>query len=134
MTDTEQQLRIRIEELEEEVRQLRVLQFPELTFSCVSGGVIQTSILRMLCGKPDRYVTLDAFSTVGHVNSDSLKVLMCKLRKKLKPHGILIYSTNGLGYMLDAAGAQKLRALADGPVPVAPLLIECPSRVAHASL
>jgi len=46
----------------------------------------------------------------------TIDVLVCQLRRKLKPHGIAFKTWYGVGYFMDEASKQKLRGLAEARV------------------
>jgi hypothetical protein len=55
----------------------------------------------------------------------TMKVVMCKARSKLRPHGITIKSIFGIGFEIDEADRNALRHLAGLPVVDSPSV--CPA-------
>jgi len=121
MTDLVQQLRERIAELEEEIRQLRTDMIPtDATFL----GILSKQELTILMGIYSRpiadYAYLDRITEQGDrynrytdVNHEDLRVRVSvwKLRKKMRMRGIEIKTWRGIGYYLDAEGKAKLKKL-----------------------
>lgn len=120
-TDIIRQLRERIEELEEEVRQLREDTAPtDPTFL----GILTRNEIKMVMGIYNRpiadYAYLDRITEVGErynrytdVNHESLRsrVSVWKLRKKMKMLGIEIKNWRSIGYYMDDENKAKLKAL-----------------------
>jgi len=121
MTDLVQQLRDRIAELEEEVRQLRADMVPtDATFR----GVLSKQEVKLLMGIYSRpiadYAYLDRITEQGDkysrytdINHEALRnrVSVWKLRKKMREYGIEIKTWRGIGYYLDEADKAKLKQL-----------------------
>jgi DNA-binding response OmpR family regulator len=121
MSDLVQQLRDRIAELEEEVRQLRTDMIPtDATFL----GFLSKNEMKILLGIYSRpvadYAYLDRITEHGDrynrytdVNHEDLRVRVSvwKLRKKMRAHGIEIKTWRGIGYYLDDENKSKLKRL-----------------------
>jgi hypothetical protein len=119
--DLVQQLRDRIAELEEEVRQLREDMLPtNATFL----GILSKNQIKMLMGIYSRpiadYAYLDRITEQGDrynrytdVNHEDLRVRVSvwKLRKKMRMRGIEIKTWRGIGYYLDEENKAKLKQL-----------------------
>ena len=119
--DTIRQLRERIVELEEEVRQLRTDMIPtDATFL----GVLSKQELTILMGIYSRpiadYAYLDRITEQGDrysrytdINHELLRsrVSVWKLRKKMRMLGIEIKTWRGIGYYLDDEHKAKLKQL-----------------------
>ena len=119
--DTIRQLRERIVELEEEVRQLRAEMVPiDATFlgfltrneTTLLMGIYKREIanyayLDRITENPDKY------SRYTDINHESLRarVSVWKLRKKMRMLGIEIKTWRGIGYYLDDENKAKLKAL-----------------------
>jgi hypothetical protein len=121
MSDPVQQLRDRIGELEEEIRQLRE-DTAEVNVMLVGILSRQQAALLMAINKVPMaaYPYLDNVSE-GHGKYDRYtgemhqtlrtKVAVCKLRKRLQPYGIEIKVLRGVGYYMDDADKAKLKTL-----------------------
>jgi len=44
-------------------------------------------------------------------DSKTLDVMICKMRKKLRPHGVEIRTIHGAGYELPSTSREKIKAL-----------------------
>ena len=119
--DTIRELRERIVELEEEVRQLRADMVPtDATFlGFLSKN--ETTLLMGIYSRPVAdYAYLDRITEQGDrynrytdINHESLRarVSVWKLRKKMRMLGIEIKTWRGIGYYLDEENKAKLKAL-----------------------
>lgn len=118
---TIQQLRERVEELEEEVRQLRADIAPtDGTFAQILTRQ-QTALLKsILSRKVASYQYIDqvlaGHGYSGRRDGEELeqlrsKVSIHKLRKRLKPYGIKIKTWTRVGYYMDDENKAKLKAL-----------------------
>ena len=119
--DTIRELRERIVELEEEVRQLRADMVPtDATFlGFLSKN--ETTLLMGIYSRPVAdYAYLDRITEQGDrynrytdINHESLRarVSVWKLRKKMKMLGIEIKTWRGIGYYLDDENKAKLKSL-----------------------
>jgi two-component system cell cycle response regulator CtrA len=112
----ENELKVRIEELEEENRQLKqqlatLFEMPHaLGLSGTEGRILayifkqspRTAHLERLCFViwPGRSIT-----------KEMINVYLFRIRKKLKPFGIELQTIYGEGYFLDIVSAAKLKAL-----------------------
>jgi hypothetical protein len=119
--DTIRELRDRIAELEEEIRQLRTDMIPtDATFL----GVLSKQELTILMGIYSRpiadYAYLDRITEQGDrynrytdINHEALRnrVSIWKLRQKMREYGIEIKTWRGIGYYLDDENKAKLRQL-----------------------
>jgi len=123
MSEIIQQLRDRIEELEEEIRQLREdMVQTDATFM----GILTRQEAMVLRGiysrKIANYAYLDQLTTdtckFGRHNNEVHSQLRCKvaihkIRNKLKPYGIEITTWRGVGYYLNDENKAKLKQLMD---------------------
>jgi DNA-binding response OmpR family regulator len=119
--DLVQQLRERIAELEEEIRQLRAEMVPiDATFlGFLSKN--ETTLLMGIYSRPIAdYAYLDRITEQGDrynrytdVNHEDLRVRVSvwKLRKKMRSRGIEIKTWRGIGYYLDDENKTKLQQL-----------------------
>ena len=121
MSDLVQQLRDRIAELEEEVRQLRADMTPtNATFL----GILSKNQIKILFGIYSRpiadYAYLDRiteqsdrYNRYTDINHEALRnrVSIWKLRKKMREYGIEIKTWRGIGYYLDDENKAKLKQL-----------------------
>jgi hypothetical protein len=121
VNDLVRELRERIAELEEEVRQLRTDMIPtDATFL----GVLSKQELTILMGIYSRpiadYAYLDRiteqsdkYSRYTDVDHEDLRVRVSiwKLRKKMREYGIEIKTWRGVGYYLDDENKAKLKQL-----------------------
>jgi biotin operon repressor len=119
--ETIQKLRDRIEELEEEVRQLRAELVPvDGTFlgfltkqeTTLLMGIYRREIanyayLDKITEDPDRY---SRYTDINHELLRS-RVSVWKLRKKMRERGIQIKTWRGIGYYLDEENKAKLKQL-----------------------
>jgi hypothetical protein len=121
MSDLVRELRERIEELEEEIRQLRAdMVQTDDTFA----GILTRQQIAMLNGIYNRKVA--SYKYIDHVmagdgnfnRGDAVdleklrsKVAIYNLRKKLKPYGIEISTWLGIGYYLNDENRVKLKQL-----------------------
>ena len=121
MTDLVQQLRDRIAELEEEVRQLRADMVPtdatfldflsknqmKLLLGIYSRPIADYAYLDRLTEQGDRY------SRYTDINHEALRnrVSVWKLRQKMREYGIEIKTWRGIGYYLDDENKAKLKQL-----------------------
>jgi hypothetical protein len=121
MTDTIQQLKDRIKDLEEELRQFRADLVQDTP---IFVGVLSEQQSALLMGIYSRsfasYRYLDYITeTYGKYNRYEgelpqrlrTKVAVWKLRKKLKPYGIEVHILRGVGYYLDNENRAKLKEL-----------------------
>ncbi len=119
------QMQDRIEELEEEVRQLRELLAPPLKFPPeMRLSPMQERILSAIYARAPNVVAHERVAVAVYPDPDmapetnSVAVLVSILRRKLKPYGIEIKNRWGEGLYLDAASAAALsRLLAAGASP-----------------
>ena len=121
MAETMQQLRDRIAELEEEVRQLRADMVPtDATFL----DFLSKNQMKLLLGIYSRpvadYAYLDRITEQGDkysrytdINHEALRnrVSVWKLRQKMREYGIEIKTWRGIGYYLDDENKAKLKQL-----------------------
>lgn len=121
MTDLIQQLRERIAELEEEIRQLRTDMAPtDATFL----GFLTKNEMTLLMGIYGRpiadYAYLDRITEVGDkysrytdVDHEALRgrVSVWKLRKKMRMRGIEIKNWRSIGYYMDDENKAKLKEM-----------------------
>lgn len=119
--DTIRELRDRIAELEEEIRQLRTDMVPtNATFL----GILSKNQIKILFGIYSRpiadYAYLDRiteqserYNRYTDINHEDLRVRVSvwKLRKKMREYGIEIKTWRGIGYYLDDENKAKLKAL-----------------------
>ena len=121
MTDLVRGLRDRIEELEEEIRQLRADIAP---VDDVFTGVLTRQQVALL--KSIRNRNIASYQYIDQVMAGSgnfgrgdgqeleqlrSKVAIYNLRQRLKPYGIEIKTWRGVGYYLDDENKAKLKAL-----------------------
>ncbi|CAB5220116.1 hypothetical protein UFOVP231_61 [uncultured Caudovirales phage] len=121
MSDLIKQLRERIEELEEQNRQLRDGVAPDETMFIAGLSRQQIALLRGIYSrKTATYQYLDVImANDGHsargcgseLEKLRSKVAIYNLRKKLAPHGIKISTWRGIGYYLNEANREKLKRL-----------------------
>lgn len=116
-----QQLRERIEELEEEVRQLRaelvpndtpLLNFLSRNEMTLLMGIYRREIanyayLDKITEQGDKY---NRFTDIEHEHLRA-KVSIWKLRQKMRKHGIEIKTCRGIGYYLNDKNKAKLKQL-----------------------
>ena len=121
MNDLVRELRDRIAELEEEVRQLREDMVPtDATFL----DFLSKNQMKLLLGIYSRpiadYAYLDRITEQGDrysrytdINHEALRnrVSVWKLRQKMREYGIEIKTWRGIGYYLDDENKAKLRQL-----------------------
>ena len=121
MNDLVRELRDRIAELEEEVRQLRADMVPtDATFL----DFLSKNQMKLLLGIYSRpiadYAYLDRLTEQGDkysrytdINHEALRnrVSVWKLRQKMREYGIEIKTWRGIGYYLDDENKAKLKAL-----------------------
>jgi len=119
--DTVRELRDRIAELEEEIRQLRTDMIPtDATFL----GVLSKQELTILMGIYSRpiadYAYLDRITEHGdrynrytdiHHELLRARVSVWKLRKKMRMYGVEIKTWKSIGYYLDEENKAKLKTL-----------------------
>jgi len=121
MPDLVRELRERIEELEEEIRQIRA---DMLQTDATFAGVLtrqQITLLNGIYGRKvasyqaiDRIMAADGnFCRGSGEDLEKLrsKVAIYNLRKKLTPYGIEIKTWRGIGYYLDDENKAKLKKL-----------------------
>jgi len=123
MTDAEtiRGLRERIEELEEEIRQLRADMVQTDPFLMGILTRQESIVMRgILSRKVASYVYLDQLTMescrLGRYDTSihaqlRCKVAIYKIRNKLKPYGIEIKTWRGIGYYLDDENKAKLKQL-----------------------
>ena len=121
MNDLVRELRDRIAELEEEVRQLRADMVPtDATFL----DFLSKNQMKLLLGIYSRpiadYAYLDRLTEQGDrynrytdINHEALRnrVSVWKLRQKMREYGIEIKTWRGIGYYLDDEHKAKLKQL-----------------------
>ena len=121
MADLVQQLRDRIAELEEEIRQIRndMLQDSNAFTRILSKQ--QSALLAAICKRPTaNYAYLDnvtehfglynRYEGEMHITLRT-RVAVWKLRKKLKQYGIEVQILRGTGYYIDDENREKLKKL-----------------------
>ena len=121
MNDLVRELRDRIVELEEEVRQLREDMLPT---TATFLGVLSKNQMKILLGIYSRpvadYAYLDRITEQGDkysrytdIKHEALRnrVSIWKLRQKMREYGIEIKTWRGIGYYLDDENKAKLKAL-----------------------
>ena len=121
MTDLVRELRDRIAELEEEVRQLRE---DTVHVNGTLAAILSRQQLALLLAINKR--PMATYSYLDHVSEDHgkynsyegqmyqtlrTKVAVWKLRQRLKPYGIEIKTWRGVGYYLDDENKLKLKEL-----------------------
>ena len=121
MNDLVRELRDRIAELEEEVRQLRAdMVATDATFL----GFLSKNEMKILLGIYSRPVAdyayldrlteqSDRYNRYTDINHEALRnrVSIWKLRKKMREYGIEIKTWRGIGYYLDDENKAKLKQL-----------------------
>jgi DNA-binding response OmpR family regulator len=119
--DTIKELRERIAELEEEVRQLRqdmvqtnaaflnvlTKNQMKLLLGIYSRPIADYAYLDRITEQSDRY---NRYTDVEHEDL-RVRVSIWKLRKKMREYGIEIKTWRGIGYYLDDENKAKLKAL-----------------------
>lgn len=118
---TIQELRDRIAELEEEIRQLRADIAPiDSTFAGILPRQQMALLMGILSRKVASYEYIEqvlaqkgysARGDTGDLQQLRSKVSIYKLRKRLKPYGIEIKTWPNIGYYLDEENKSKLKAL-----------------------
>lgn len=98
----------RIAELEEEVHQLRALLKPEVGFPDAWGLTRkQTEVLAVLFASYPKYASTHRFSALIWSYEDRslhlLNVFIYQIRKKLRPHGVIVLNHSGHGWKIDDA-------------------------------
>jgi hypothetical protein len=121
MSDLVRQLRERVEELEEEIRQLRADMVQTDTHFMGILTRQESIVMRgILSRKIASYVYLDQLTMescrLGRYGEEvnmrvRCKVAIYKIRNKLKPYGIEIKTWIGVGYYLDDENKAKLKQL-----------------------
>jgi hypothetical protein len=120
-TDTVRELRDRIAELEEEIRQLRAEMVPidatflgflsknetTLLMGIYSRPIADYAYLDRITEQGDRY---NRYTDVKHEDL-RVRVSVWKLRKKMRMRGIEIKTWRGFGYYLDEENKAKLKQL-----------------------
>lgn len=114
-------LHARIEELEEEVRQLRNLRFGPHEGQPIPTRINFTyreiQLLTTLVTNCDRVLSREFIYSALYRFSDNMPeekiidVFINKLRKKLKPWGVTIETVWGVGYKLPKASLTRLQEL-----------------------
>jgi DNA-binding response OmpR family regulator len=121
VNDLVRELRDRIAELEEEVRQLRAdMVATDATFL----GFLSKNEMKILLGIYSRPVAdyayldrlteqSDRYNRYTDINHEALRnrVSIWKLRKKMREYGIEIKTWRGIGYYLDDENKAKLKQL-----------------------
>lgn len=109
-------LRERLAILEEENRQLRDLLAPSFTFPAHWDlSVQQTAFLATLYGR-DGGVSYDALraAVIGGVSDAKcesyISAIACKVRKKVRPHGVIIRTLWAFGFALPAESRHVIAA------------------------
>ena len=121
MSDLVRQLRERVEELEEEIRQLRADMVQTDPFLMGILTRQESIVMRgILSRKVASYVYLDQLTMescrLGRYGEEvnmrvRCKVAIYKIRNKLKPYGIEIKTWRSIGYYLDDENKAKLKQL-----------------------
>jgi hypothetical protein len=121
---TIRQLRERIDMLEEEMRQLRQDIVPvNNPFLHMFSYQHSALLLGIYSKNLSTYAFLDAIcSNTGRITRGEgedyarrrVKVALHKLKKKLRLHGVEIFTRRGLGYYLDDENRSKLEKLMEG--------------------
>jgi hypothetical protein len=121
---TVQQLRDRIAELEEEIRQLREdMVQTDATFLHFLSKNQMKLLLGIYSRKVADYAYLDRITEQGDrynrytdINHEALRnrVSIWKLRQKMREYGIEIKTWRGIGYYLDDTDKAKLKQLMEG--------------------
>lgn len=112
-------LRAQLDDARFQIRQLSVAEKPEM----ISAGrvfgltpkearILTTLLRRETATRTTLYHALyDGAMDVGERDPKIIDVFICKLRKKLRPHGIVVDNVWGSHYSMDAENKAKLRAL-----------------------
>ena len=121
MNDLVRELRDRIAELEEEIRQLREdMVATDATFLHLLSKNQVKLLMGIYSRKVADYAYLDRITEQGDsynrytdINHESLRnrVSIWKLRKKMREYGIEIKTWRGIGYYLDDKNKAKLKQL-----------------------
>jgi len=121
MSDLVRELRERIAELEEEVRQLRTDMLPtDATFLNVLSKQELTILMGIYRREIADYVyldriteKLDRYNRYTDIHHELLRsrVSVWKLRQKMRKYGIEIKTWRGIGYYLDDENKAKLKQL-----------------------
>lgn len=117
----EQTMRERIEELEEECRQLREMLVPPVTFPYDLGlSKIENDILAFILARAPNVALKNRILYAVWRDPDdaadlkTINVHICKIRRKLAPFGVAITVAWGEGYFLHSAAAAILRGWLKG--------------------
>jgi hypothetical protein len=120
-------LRIRIEELEEEIRQLKAAFAPKVAFPLSwKLDERESAILSALFHAKGSYITHEALLLLlvrydDDADEYTTRTWIGRLRRKVEPRGIAIATRHTQGYQLEAAG-RAVVAEALGIAPAAPIV------------
>lgn len=110
----------KIAELQEEIRQLRVIAFGTDIVIPAEWKLSRTQTALLQCLAAREVVTWDTWAsacTALNPNFDAgpavMKVHVSHLRRKLRPVGIVVYLRHGVGYSLEPRVRARLRATAE---------------------
>ena len=121
-------LRERVDELEEELRQLREKIAPEANPFLGKFGLSRQLAAVLLCLYRNKMVTFPMMEAVtekyareifdrkdddGHVSTRA-RVAVCKVRQRLAKHGITFKTVWGIGYAMEPEEKVKLEYLLEG--------------------
>jgi len=116
MSGHESRLMAKVAELEEAVRQLYALLRneawtcpPELGLTLAERNVLSALVARPMC-------TVDFLSAVGspkgihsEATEKATQVRIVRIRKKLRPHHLVVRTSRGIGYYLEPESRTRLQ-------------------------
>jgi DNA-binding response OmpR family regulator len=100
------QLRERVEELEEELRQVRSATAPHIEWQQLNLTVRERELLSILYTRSPNTVTKESLETLMRVTRECVTAHVMKLRKKIAP--VPITTMWGAGYALPASSKASL--------------------------
>jgi two-component system cell cycle response regulator CtrA len=106
----------RLEQLQHENALLRKLLMPVESIPFVLGlsrkeGETLAILLRSSPRVVNKGAILDALYLLDTPHPKVVDVMVCEVRKKLKPFGITIETVHGIGYVMNDYSAHRLRAM-----------------------
>jgi two-component system cell cycle response regulator CtrA len=88
---------------------LKIIEVAKLTFS--ERLLLGLLMRRQRATKEQMMTVLYADRPDDEPGSKILEVMICKMRKKLSPHGVEICTIRGAGYKLTPTSREKIKAL-----------------------
>jgi len=105
-----EQKEARIAELERLIADQQITFPPDWDLTRIQTRILRFLLKRSFANREQIHAFLYADREDGGPELENVRVHICLLRKKLKPHGVNISWLGGMGYRLDDATKEKIRS------------------------